>query len=295
LAGGLAFINITLEDGTQHPLLDCDEIKDTLLKHSQTHFAAADGSPFTCEPLSRLLQYDGMTMFGDHIHKGSTCLDNYNFDKQTMAILKNLKKKINPDDTAPHSLNYELLMNGIKKWPEKTTTSPSGQHLGIYKMLQKHIVQQKKSDKADNNPETTATLTQGHDVLFLIFDIMTIALKHTYPLQRWRNIWTMFIEKEAGNPDINHLRCIMLFEADWQLLLKWYSSYGFLPATEHAGALANEQGGSRKGRSTINQATQQIVETKSIHLKQCSALDLYLDLKALFDMMVEACHNLVCR
>jgi len=295
LAGGLAFVNITLEDGTQHPLLDRDEIEDTLLEHSRTHFAAADGSPFTCEPLSRLLQYDGMTTFGDHVHKGSTCLDNYNFDEQTMAILKNLKKKINPDETVPHSLNYELLMNGIKKWPEKTTTSPSGRHLGIYKTLQKHIVQKKKSDNADNNPVTTDALTQGRDVLFLIFDIMTIALKHTYPLQCWRNVWTMFIEKEAGNPDINRLRCIMLFEADWQLLLKWYSSYGFLPATEHAGALANEQGGGRKGRSAIDQATQQIVETESIHLKQSSAIDLYLDLKACFDMMVEACHNLACR
>jgi len=159
-------------------------------------------------------------------------------------------------------------------------------------MLQKHTVQQKKKAPSadDNIPETTATLKQGHNVLFMIFDIMNIALKHTYPLQPWCNIWTMFIKKEAGNPDINHLRCIMLFEVDWQLLLKWHSSYSFLPTMEHAG----EQGSSHKGRSAIDQATQQIVETKSIHLNQCPALDLYLDLKACFDMMVETCHNLAC-
>jgi len=123
---------------------------------------------------------------------------------------------------------------------------------------------------------------------------MNIALKHTYPLQWWRKVWTMFIEKELGNPDINCLRCIMLFEADWQLLLKWYSSYGFLPATEKAGESAIKQSGGWKGWSAINQATQQIVETKSIHLNQHPALDLYLDLKACFDMMVKACHNLAC-
>jgi len=296
-AGGLAFVTIPLADGTQHPLLDRDEIEDTLLEHSRIHFAAADGSPFTREPLSRLLQYDGLTPFGEHVHSGSPPLDHYDFDEQTIAILKNLKKKFNLDDTAPHSLDYDLLMNGIKKWPEKTTTSPSGRHLGIYKTLQKHTVKKKRNATADETqtPENNAELKQGRDVLFLIFDIMTIALKHTYLLQRWRNVWTMFIEKEAGNPDINRLRCIMLFEADWQLLLKWYSSYGFLPATEHAGALANEQGGGRKGRSAIDQATQQIVETESIHLTQRPALDLYLDLKACFDMMVEACHNLACR
>jgi len=105
----------------------------------------------------------------------------------------------------------------------------------------------------------------------------------------------MFIEKEMGNPDIDRLRCIMIFEVDWQLLLKWHSSYGFLPMTEQAGTLIPEQGGGQKGRSAIDQATQQVLETEIIHLNQEPAIDLYLDLHACFDMMVEACHNLACR
>ncbi len=104
----------------------------------------------------------------------------------------------------------------------------------------------------------------------------------------------MFIEKEMGNPDIKRLRCTMIFEADWQLLLKWHLSYGFLPVTEKAGTLAVAQGGSRKGQSAIDQATQQVLETELVHLKQTSTIDLYLDLRACFDMMVEACHNLAC-
>jgi len=57
----------------------------------------------------------------------------------------------------------------------------------------------------------------------------------------------------------------MLFEADWQLLLKWHFSYGFLPCTKDAGTLAIEQGGGQKGCSTIDQATQQIIETELVH------------------------------
>jgi len=53
------------EQGKQHPLLAHDELKNTLLEHSQTHFAQAKGSPFTTEPLSQLLQYDGLTPDGD--------------------------------------------------------------------------------------------------------------------------------------------------------------------------------------------------------------------------------------
>jgi len=76
----------------------------------------------------------------------------------------------------------------------------------------------------------------------------------------------MFIEKELGNPDINCLQCIMLFKADWQLLVKWHSSYGFLPVTELAGTLADLQGGGQKRWSAIDQATQQVVETETICL-----------------------------
>jgi len=81
----------------------------------------------------------------------------------------------------------------------------------------------------------------------------------------------------------------------WQLLLKWHSSYRFLPKTELVGTLVPEQGGGRKGRSAIDQAVQQIVETEIVHLRQQPTLDLYLDLRSCFDLMVEACHNLACR
>jgi len=87
----------------------------------------------------------------------------------------------------------------------------------------------------------------------------------------------------------------MLFEANWQLLLKWNSLKGFLPCTEQAGTLVEAQGGGCKGRSAVDQATQQIIETEIMHMNQTPTIDLYLDLRTCFDLMVEACHNLACR
>jgi len=72
---------------------------------------------------------------------------------------------------------------------------------------------------------------------------MSLALLHTYTLDRWKTVWTLFIEKELGNPDLNRLQCIMLFEVDWQLLLKWHSSYGCLPKSEATNSLTAVQGG----------------------------------------------------
>jgi len=84
---------------------------------------------------------------------------------------------------------------------------------------------------------------------------MSLALQHTYTLNHWKTVWTVFIEKDPGNPDINFLRCIMIFEADWQLLLKWQSAYGFLLKSKANNTLTLVQGGSCKGCSAIDQAT----------------------------------------
>jgi len=293
--GSLAYINIMTADGMTTPILEKEELEEKLLEHSQMHFAQVEGSPFTIKPLSCLLQYDGLTQFGNLITAGRLLQGTHNFDEPTTAILSKLKQKI-PQGNASHTLNYKTLLEGIKKWLENTTTSPSGCHLGIYKALGKHVVK----EKTDTHTESTETPTispaikQGHDILYTIFDIMLLAIRHEYPLQWWKTVWTLFIKKELGNPHLDRLQCIMIFEADWQLLLKWHLLYGFLPKTEVTGTLVYVQGRGCKGCSAIDQATQQIIKTEVIHLCQNTAIDLYLDLCQCFDMMVKACHNLAC-
>jgi len=124
---------------------------------------------------------------------------------------------------------------------------------------------------------------------------MSLALKHTYMLERWKTVWTMFLEKDLGNPDINLLRCIMIFEANWQLVLKWHSSYGFLPCTENAHTLTLDQGSGQKEQSAINQALQLIAKSELVCLNQWPTIDLFLDARHCFDLMVKACHNMACR
>jgi len=73
LAGGLAYLTKTsTETSTMTTILDHDEMDDTLLEYCQTHFATAQGTPFTTEPLSHLLQYDGLTKFGKLISQAGT-------------------------------------------------------------------------------------------------------------------------------------------------------------------------------------------------------------------------------
>jgi len=182
VAGGLAHI-IKNSEETQQPItiIDHDKMDDTLLEYCHNHFAIAQGTPFTSEPLtSNLLQYDGITSFGKLVSQGRSKLENLPLDNATKLLLTHLKRKMK-DKEQLHPLVYEELQNGIKKWLEKPTTSPSGQHLGIYKSLQCHVLT-KEEEEALPPEEAICPLKQGCDILFLIFDIMSLALKHTYTL-----------------------------------------------------------------------------------------------------------------
>jgi len=202
--GGLAYITVPNEDHPPTTILDQEDMNQALLEYSRTHFATAQGSPFTVEPLKHLLDYDGLTMFGTRVFQGRVDLDVLPIDEPTRALLRNMKDKTNPSVSRTHPLIYDELQNGIKKWPEKTTTSPSGRHLGIYKSLQRHVLSKEEKETLSLT-QLAAPLQEGRDVLFLIFDIMSLALLHTYTLNRWKTVWTLFIEKELGNPDINRL------------------------------------------------------------------------------------------
>jgi len=139
LSGGLMYITVN-NDPQQPPttILDHDELGNTLLAYSWNHFAKAHGSPFTMSPLDCLLQYDGLNPLSDLIFKGHNVLDPLPLDKPTCALLTHLCNKTSIDSQS-HPLHYGTMMNGIKKWPEKSATSQSGCHLGIYKSLQCHV------------------------------------------------------------------------------------------------------------------------------------------------------------
>jgi len=184
--GSLAYVTVCDAQGTQQPLLDRDELETTLLEHSRTHFAQAEGSPFTTKPLSCILQYDGLTLFGDCLMKGHLTPNPYQFNEPTTAILNNLKWKTLTTQGTTIALDHAMLLQGIKKWPERTMTSPSGRHLGIYKALGKHVVETKKKEQEPplSTPINNGSLMQqGHNILYMIFDLMSIALNHTYPLK----------------------------------------------------------------------------------------------------------------
>jgi len=86
-----------------------------------------------------------------------------------------------------------------------------------------------------------------------------------------------------------------LFEADYNLLLKWHSSMGFLPRAKRADRIHDSQGGGQPGRSAIDLACKKIVLYDHVHITRTNAIDISKDVTKCFDRMIKACMNLLCR
>jgi len=121
-----------------------------------------------------------------------------------------------------------------------------------------------------------------------------MAVQHCHTYDRWRTIWNFFIEKEIGVPLITKLRAIHIMEADYNLLLKWFSPKGFIQRAENHKQLTPYQGGGHKGRSAIDLACKKVAAYDYVTVTRTPAANFEYDLKHCFDNMYEACQNLSC-
>jgi len=110
-----------------------------------------------------------------------------------------------------------------------------------------------KDKPPDYPPPDLPPRTYGQDIMRYIYWLLQLALRHTHVFQHWTTVWNMYLKK-TGNPQIDLLCTLHLFEADYNLLLKWHSSKGFMAKAEDHHTLHDSQGGRQPGRSAIDLA-----------------------------------------
>jgi hypothetical protein len=197
------------------------------------------------------------------------------------------------------------MAHGLHKWRESTATSPSGKHLGIYRTLTKAYLFPPKPPKITNTtpPDVSKTLKQHYDsqlrrhhiakqALCIQHMILTEAIKRTHTLERWRTIHNFFLEKLPGRPLLDKLRVIHLYEADWNLILKFFIAYQLNTIACQEKTVAIEQAGGRPGRTAEATAAATVLFNEIILLQRMIGAILYNDAKACFDRIVENISNL---
>ena len=103
------------------------------------------------------------------------------------------------------------MSEGFRKWKEQTSTSPSNRHLSHYKCL---LIPEEKDSKINKFNKT---------MLMIHITIINASIYNSIPLTRWTKSDVIMIPKLQNNPQINRLRVINKFEADFNLMHNFFS------------------------------------------------------------------------
>ena len=112
---------------------------------------------------------------------------------------------------SPH-IAVEDMTTGFRKWKGSKTTSPSHRHLGHYKCFL-------ESDRNDAKPEHIAF---DNAILQTINTILNATIASGVPLIRWITSLVVMIEKISAVPRINKVRVFNIYEAYYNLMLKYF-------------------------------------------------------------------------
>lgn len=164
----------------------------------------------------------------------------------------------------------------MTKWNEKRTTSPSGRHLGHYKILLKINIKDEDDNKCN----------MSNDVLKVLYDVNMIAMHKGTPLDRWKNVTTCMIEKIPGLSRLDKLRVIHLIEVDYNLILKIIWARKTVWNSHNKRLLNNGQAGSRPGCRAIDVAVQKEMRYNYSKLTRTDLLTIDNDAKSCFDRIL---------
>jgi exonuclease III len=262
------------------------EIERLLIQRNRQHFGQAetDGTPFTQPAIRTELHYDGSGQVGDLILDG--VYEPEALNDATKLFIKHLKRK--SDTVLTGSITAEDFVGKIKRWPEKTSTSPSGFHLGHLHVLWRHHGLDAKDPKKAEVEAGQQFLIDAHVIL------LNYAMKFGYSFDRWQDVVNVMLMKEPGNPKIHRLRVIHLYEADYNLLLavKWRQA---MHHAEDSGFLNEGLYGSRAGRSAHEPVLIEVLQNDIYMASMKVGINYDLDATSCYDRILAAIASITSR
>ena len=175
------------------------EIEEHLLHFNREAFRAAASSPCGHGLIHDALTFTSLSEAAEQMLQGIVPSSWHEDDELMKEFLASfvIPTSVQETDPIPTDFTGDDIKKGILSWKESTSTSPSGRHLGHYKVL-----------------------VQDEMFLDCISKFMSIAIERGISIPRWQQAVNVMIEKDSGDPKINRLRIIHLFEADYNLFLK---------------------------------------------------------------------------
>jgi hypothetical protein len=215
-----------------------DSIVYYLLLQNRKHFGQAQGTPFTEPPFSTQIDWEASSCQAELILNGD--YDTSELDDLTEILIKHCRNVI-PLDKLPGTITEAEFISWFKTWNERTSTSPSGLHLGHYKaLIGKHSIPLDPLIVGKALEDKRKQMIRAH------VQLINYAMKHGYVYPRWKTVVNVMIEKEPGNTKIHRMRVTHLYEADYNFILrvKWRQ---MIYDSDRAGVLHCGQFGGQPG------------------------------------------------
>ena len=181
------------------------------MKHNWSLFNSAASTPFTINPLSNV-GVSATTFKIFHLPDGTEIRMPPGTFLETETILDLLRQPLPGAANSNISAHISLgdFTGAIKAWKEHTSTSPSGRHLGHYKLLVKTM--------EDSNAREEAR-SAARDILTLMVQMLALAREKGFILERWIKAINVMIYKKPCVFLIEKLGIIHLFEANYNLVI----------------------------------------------------------------------------
>jgi hypothetical protein len=112
---------------------DQQKLQDFLIQRNMVHFSQAHGTPFTMEPLNKL-DWNACSLESENLLQGQISPEITSPNRFVMEILRSIAEKTQLPEIDTY-LSPDKVAHGFCQWKEATSTSPSGCHLGLRRIL----------------------------------------------------------------------------------------------------------------------------------------------------------------
>jgi hypothetical protein len=255
-------------------IINKEDIEQHLLTYNREAFRAASESPCGHGIIYDAITFSSLSPEADELLKGSIPPGWHHSDPLIQEFLASFTIPDNATDREdiPTEITTEQITKGFQSWKEMTTTSPSGRHLGHYKAIIQDTV-----------------------LLQCLHDFLNIAITRGIAIPRWSQATNILIEKDPGTPNINRLRIIHLFEADFNFFLKLQWGHRLVRHAEKFDLLNDGQHGSRPGRTAMDPIMLIQLTTDLSRLLKVNLARFDNDASACYDRIIVALGMLAAR
>ena len=270
------------EEVPRIPLVVREDIGEVLLPHTKQRFQQHQETPFGRGARQQRMGSDCTSDDTQRLLEGTYDWELESLTQEARDWLQQLKRTnyVNAGSVISTTVTADEWIAGWKKMTESTASG--GAHFGHYKTA-----------------AVAASLPKKHpDYLPELADIYSIMhslpLKHGFSPKRWQHCVDAVLEKIPGRPIIEKLRIIMLFEADFNFMLKVVWGRRLIRHAESNQALGNENHGSRQGRQSQDASLQKALLYAFARLSRTNLVTVDNDAKSCYDRIIKALAMIAC-